>query len=302
MVYLKLSLMRRPASTGPNDCVAPGTATRAFTLIELLVVIAIIAILAALLLPALAKARAKAEQVFCVNNNKQLTVSWTLYANDNRDWVVTNSPPKGDAFTENLYCWVTGWEDWNSGQPAGCNTDRNYLLAGTLGLYTAKSLGIYKCPGDRLQGATGPRLRSVSMNCFVGDYVGLNEDSWLGGSKYLKFNQLTGFTHPGPSGTFVFVDECPDSINDCLIHIDPDGGADGSATEAAWDDVPTPVHNNGCGLSFADGHAEIHKWMDANTTFPPCKFISGGQNVCQGNGLVSPNDHHWLAFRTTALK
>jgi prepilin-type N-terminal cleavage/methylation domain-containing protein/prepilin-type processing-associated H-X9-DG protein len=270
-----------------------------FTLIELLVVIAIIAVLAALLLPALAKAKAKAEQIYCVNNNKQLALSWTLYATDNADRVVTNSPPRGGAFTQNLQCWVTGWEDWNTGQPAGCNTDPNYLLQGALGPYTAKCLKVYKCPGDRLQGTSGPRIRSVSMNCYVGDYVGLNEDNWLGGGQYRKFNKINQFTKPGPSSTFVFLDECPDSINDGLFHVHPGGTVTGVGTEDAWDDLPTPVHNFGCGLSFADGHAEIHKWKDGYTKVQPHQNPAG---YCDGYGKVSPADHAWLAYRTTALK
>ena len=275
---------------------------RGFTLIELLVVIAIIAILAALLLPALSRAKAKGQQIYCVNNLKQLMVSWTIYAQDNNDQVVTNSPPRGGAFTMNLGCWVTGWEDWMSGRPAGCNTDPQYLVNGSLGAYTAKCLGAYKCPAYRMPGTTGPRLRSYSMNCYVGDYVGLNEDNWLGGSQYRKFNKTISFLRPGPALSFVFLDECPDSMNDGLFHVYPGGGGDGATTESAWDDVPAATHNNGGGFSFADGHAEVHKWRDRNTIFPVMGTPGSSLDACPGYTLVSPNDHNWMAFRTTALK
>jgi prepilin-type processing-associated H-X9-DG protein len=82
----------------------------------------------------------------------------------------------------------------------------------------------------------------------------------------------------------------------------PDGGANGAVTEAAWDDVPTPVHNSGGGLSFADGHSEVHKWKDANTIFPPSKYVGSAGASCRGYGLVSKTDHNWLAYSTTALK
>ena len=260
-----------------------------FTLIELLVVIAIIAILAAMLLPALSKAKSKATNVYCLNNLKQMQVAWMLYANDNRDQVVVNA----GAFAINYTSWVTGWQDW-AGGVQGANTNKQFLLDGGLGPYTAGSLGSYKCPADKLPGVTGERLRSISMNGFVGDYPAAGFPSGFvkaryGGGLFMTYLKTTAFNRPGPSKTWVFIDECPDSINDGMFGV--------YMTQDRWDDVPSSTHNGSGGLSFADGHAEIRRWEDGNTQLPveqvnPCPVYS--------RGLRSPNDLKWMRDRTSA--
>jgi prepilin-type N-terminal cleavage/methylation domain-containing protein/prepilin-type processing-associated H-X9-DG protein len=260
----------RPARD-PDPCREP--IRRAFTLIELLVVIAIIAILAALLLLALAKSKTKAQGIACISNLKQLQLAWFLYADDHNDKLV----PNGDG---GAVGWVAGWLP--TAQDA---TNVNLIKAprGFLWPYN-QSLGIYRCPADRSVARVGnrvlgPRVRSISMN------GNMNGNSWytaLINKTFYTYRKLSEIVLPSPSQAFVFLDEHPDSIDDgyFLVFLD---------RKYLWGNMPASYHNGACGLSFADGHAEIRRWKD-----PDSRSLRIPPNP------KGSNDVPWIQIRTSA--
>jgi len=238
----------------------------AFTLIELLVVIAIIAILAALLLPVLAHAKQEAYATECKSNSKQLLVAWVSYAGDNKDVLPYNI----EAATGDFGGWVNGVLSDAANNPD--NTNYIYMMGGpgaghlssttTIGAYT-KNPGIYHCPADPsvAKGYNVSRVRSYSMDFTVGDIslVGAHDAAYPG--YWPQFYKMGDFKIA--SKTWVFSDEHPDTINDG-IQFTPT--SNGESNE--WSDMPASFHNAACGFAFADGHSEIHKWMQASTVIP----------------------------------
>lgn len=260
------------------------TQPNGFTLIELLVVIAIIAILAGMLLPALSKAKAKAQQISCMNNGKQIMLATLIYAGDFQDMFVPNEDDD-DITAPQGHVWV--WGNAGAGKPQEFNIEalrdpKRALLSSYLG----NNVRIYKCPGDRrtgpynvfpypadpeLDGKTVDAARTISMNQAVGTscpgaaagnaHSGVPSVAvrapHLGnppvmGQKYKRFAKTTSFSGVGASQIWVFIDENANGLND--------GAMAFKMNPIEWVDLPGTYHNNGCGFAFADGHSEIHGW------------------------------------------
>lgn len=277
----------------------PGPGGVAFTLIEMLVVVAIIAILAGMLLPALTKAKTKAQGIQCLSNLKQLQLGWLMYADDHNDHLVFN------ALDPSSPGWVKGILNFNGANTDNTNTvyltDSRYAK---LAPYTARTAGIYKCPADRstvkINGKIHPRVRSLSMSQAMN-----SPDDWLNGShgsglypagsKFTIFRKLSDIVPMGHTKAFVLIDEHPDGINYGDFAVVYRDASELQKTRII--DMPASTHNGAGGLSFADGHAEIHKWQDSRTK-PPVLYSDSGWMTwtpnCPGN-----QDMVWLSERTT---
>ncbi len=281
-------------------------AGRGFTLIELLVVIAIIAILAAILLPVLNRAQLRAEQTGDMSNKKQLSLAWLMYANDNNDTLVLNAD---DSDTVNgTPSWIpqTCYMDW---QINPNDTNIMYLQTNQLGPYCAQQYKLYVSPGDTflspVQTLVGMgilfhhRSRSVAMDAAVGGpptgFTGTGQKpaaTLANFNPFLIVTKLSGFgpASLSPSLSWVFINEHPDSIDDGILYIDPVHGDDGGTGQ--FTEVPASYLANGCGISFADGHAEIHIWRGSLAN-RPVQYTS-----LRNISVVNDPDLAWLAQHT----
>ena len=271
--------------------------SRGFTLIDLIAVTAVLALLAITLAPALARTQTSSRGIQCLNNNRQLCAAWRMYAEDSHDKV----PYAGDDGTGlsnplNQYAWTQTHLDFSPSNRQ--NWDPTYLKQSPLWPYCGNSVGIWRCPADTVYPCTVasgpnagsyPRQRSMSMLSW---FNSADADGFAGCAGYLKYAKMSQVLNPGPAMTIVFLDERCDSINDGEWCSSMSGWPD---QRQSWImiDFPGSYHGNAGGISYVDGHSEIHRWRDPRTTPPLSQYLR--LNVPSPNNM----DVYWIMEHST---
>ena len=250
--------MKEPLDSAA-DPAAHRHAAAAFTLVDLLAVLSVLAIGVALLTPALARTQPNSKTFQCLNNCHQLSRAWLMYADDNSDKMALalqgGQAQGGAGALSGTIPWASGWEDWTTSRD---NTNTSLLASeryASLARYISGNAGVFKCPADTWLSATQQaagytaRCRSVSGNIGLGE--GNAETGPWDATTYRHLKTLADLRFPSPSGTWVFLDENPDSINDPAFF---------SPRVDSWNDYPATYHSGATSFAFADGHAELHKW------------------------------------------